>query len=78
MRQVSYPWSHLLPPFLVFRVISLTEDVVLPILDSCGSGVPIGALVARLVVYVHPDFGRGRDQHSRRNTGDRTYIELRC
>lgn len=74
-RQLSYPWSHLLPPFRMFRVISLTEDVVPPVLDSCGLVVPIGALVARLVVYVHPNLGRRCDQHLGCDTGDRTWLK---
>lgn len=74
MRQLSYPWSHLLPPLLVFRVIRLTEDIVPLVLDSCGVVVPIGALVAGLVVYVHPNFRTGRDQDLRRDTGDRTCL----
>lgn len=69
------PWSHLLPPFRMFRVISLTEDIVPPVLDSCGLVVPIGALVARLVVYVHPNFGRRCDQHLGCDTGDRTWLK---
>jgi hypothetical protein len=71
------PRSHLLPPSLVFRVIRLTEDIVPPVLNSRGFVVPIGAFVARLIVYVHPNFGRGRDQHSRRDTCDRTWFESR-
>ena len=74
-RQLSYTWSHLLPPLIMFGVICLTEDIVLPILDSCGVVVPIGALIARLVVYMHPNIGRGCDQHSRSNTGNWTYFE---
>ena len=59
----------------MFRVIRLTEDIIPPVLDSCGFVVPIGAFVARLVVYVHPNFGRRRDQHLRRDTGDRTWLK---
>lgn len=76
-RQLSYPRSHLLPPSLVLRVIRLAEDIIPPILDPRSSVVPVGAFVARLVVHLHPHFGRRRDQYSRRDTGDRSWLQSR-
>jgi hypothetical protein len=59
----------------MFRVICLAKDIVSPVLDPHGSIVPIRALIARLVVYVHPHFGGGCDQYSRGDTGDRAWLE---
>lgn len=56
-------------------IICLTEDIVLAILDSYGVIVPIRALIARLVVYMHPNIGRRCDQHPRSDTGNRTFFE---
>jgi hypothetical protein len=57
----------------MFRVIGLAEDIVSPILNPRGSVVPVRALVIGLVIYMHPNFWRRRDQHPRRDTGDRTW-----
>lgn len=57
----------------MFRVIGLAEDVVSPILNPRGSVVPVRALIIGLVIYMHPNFWRRRDQHPRRDTGDRTW-----
>jgi hypothetical protein len=70
--RLSYPWSHLLPPLLVFCIVRLTKDIIFPILDPRGVVVPIGAFIARLVVYMHPYIGGGRNEHTGSYTGDRT------
>lgn len=59
----------------MFCVVGLTEDIVSPVLNPRGLIVPVRALVAGLVVYMHPNFWRRRDQYSRRDTGDRTWRE---
>lgn len=58
-------------------IVGLAEDIVSSVLNPCGSIVPVRALVARLVVYMHPDLWRRRDQYPRRDTGDRTWLESR-
>lgn len=57
----------------MLHVIGLAEDVVSPVFDPRGLVVPVRALVTGLVIYMHPNFWRRRDQHPRRDTGDRTW-----
>ena len=54
----------------MLRVIRLAEDIVFPVFNTRGIVVPIGALVARLVVDVHPNLRRRGDEHSRGDSGD--------
>lgn len=54
----------------MLRVIRLTEDIVFPVLNPRGIVVPIGALVARLVVDVYPNLWRRGDEHLRGDSGD--------
>lgn len=60
----------------MFGVVSLAKDIVSPVLNARGLIVPVGALIARLVVDMHPNFWRRRDQHPRRDTSDGAWPRL--
>ena len=54
----------------MLRVVGLAKDIVAAVLDARGVVVPVGALVAGLVVDVHPDLGGRGDEHGRGDAGD--------
>jgi hypothetical protein len=66
----AYPWRDLFPPFIVEFGVGLAEDVVSLMLDANSPEVPLGALVARLVVDVHPDVSGGREERVRADAGN--------
>jgi hypothetical protein len=77
IRRLSYPWSHLLSALLMLYIVGLAEDIVSSVLNPRGFVIPVGSLIAGLVVYMHPNFRRRRDQHPRCDTGDGTCLTMR-
>lgn len=68
--KVTYSRGHLLSSLVMLVIVGLAKDVVFSILDTTGIVIPVRPFVAGLVVDMHPDLRRRRDEDCWRNSRD--------
>lgn len=70
------PRSHLLSPPIMFKVVSLTEDIVASMFQSKSMIIPVGTLICRLNVHMSPHLWGGCDKDIRRHPCNRSFAKM--